>query len=140
MLEIVRERPREPGHFEPHHEGVFLGFLEHGRRIEILARVILREDERRTAFARKQVGHNQCAGPVVALDEQLWFAEDTDIDTSRAAPNALIFFKSTPIHDFTDAAVRLLVEAGLGRFNEPMMACPHGGFSPQSTAAFNSSQ
>ena len=52
MLEIVGERPGQPGHFEPHHDGVFLGFLERGRRIEIPARVILRGDEKPSRVAR----------------------------------------------------------------------------------------
>jgi len=50
MLEIVRKRAREPGQLEPHHDAVFLGFLERGRRIEILARVILGENEWCAAF------------------------------------------------------------------------------------------
>ena len=109
---------------EKRDNAVFAGLRDQGGRIEIRPGVFCSQHEGRATVARKNVAHDERAAAVIALDEQLGFAEHADIDTSGAPPRRFCPMESVPFDDVADAAILLFVK--------PLFCCRKmpGGLHP----------
>jgi hypothetical protein len=63
-----------------------------------------------STFARENIAHDERAGAVVALYEQLRFAEDADIDPGGTLPRGLFAMERVPLDDVAYAADLLFVK------------------------------
>ena len=61
-------------------------------------------------FARENIAHDERAGAVIALDEQLGFAQHADINTGGALPRRFCPVKSVPLDHVADATTFLFVK------------------------------
>src|SRR5262249_2573573 len=66
--------------------GCLRRLLDQGRGIEVGLRVVDGEHKWGLAGPRQDVAHDQSARAVIALDVQLWLAQDTDIHACRTLP------------------------------------------------------
>lgn len=110
LFQKFREVARDPGHPEKRDRAVFAGFGDQGGGIEIRPGIAGGQHEGRVTISRQDVAHHERAGTVIALDEQLGFAQHADVDAGSAPPRRFFPVQSVPLHDVAYAATLLFVK------------------------------
>src|SRR5262249_38196123 len=102
------------GDSEERGEAVLAGLGDQSRGVEIRLGVVGGQHKRRTTLARQNVAHHQCTSAVVALDEQLRFAEDSDVDAGGAPPCRIGAMQFVPLDDIAYPAAFLVIKPLFG--------------------------
>jgi len=109
------ETTPEPRHLPAQKEaGLALG-AEQRRPVEKVLCTAGSQHEWRMAVMRENVAHHQGARPVIALDKQLGFAQDANIDASRSLPGGLVCMQGVPFDHVANAAIFIFEKVLVGR-------------------------
>jgi hypothetical protein len=116
---------------------MFAGLGDQRGGIEIRLGVCGGQHEWGSTFARENIAHDERASAVVALYEQLRFAEDADIDPGGTLPRGLFAMERVPLDDVAYAAALLFVKP-LFRRGEVWCRLRARSSRPQRTSALSS--
>jgi hypothetical protein len=90
---------------------VLLGVADQGGGIEVGLGVVECEHERWFVVTDQDVAHDERAGTVIALNEQLGPAQDAEVGAGSPAPGRLVLMLGIPLDEVLDPAALLVVEA-----------------------------
>ena len=121
----LEERCGGPLHFGQLPQGpehVLAQYAAQARRVELASGVVRCDDERRLAGARQHEAHDQGAGAVVALDEELGLGHRVAVDADRLAPGIVALMPLVSLHHLADATALRLIKMALARCDVAVVA------------------